>query len=237
MTPTVTCLLLTHNRLRFLPQAIQYFLRQDYAACELVVVDDGTESAEALIPPDMRIRYIRLSKRHTVGAKRNIGCEAAQGDLIVHWDDDDWHAPGRLSAQVEHLMRSRADLGGIARPLFFQPASNRAWQYVYDDRSRPWVAGGTLCYTRELWLRNPFPAIDVGEDTHFVWSGCHRTLAVLPDPNVFIAILHLANVDPKRSTGRRWHPYPVQRIHTLLGDDLTFYRADPPLQTPSNGSA
>ena len=80
----------TCDRRRFVGRAIRYFLEQDYPNRELVVVDDGADSVADLIPADdARIRYVRLSEHHTIGAKRNLGCGQARGELIVHWDDDD----------------------------------------------------------------------------------------------------------------------------------------------------
>src|SRR5258708_37994907 len=92
----VSCIMPTANRRHFVPQAIHYFLRQDYPNRELIVVDDGADSVADLIPVDERIRYIRLKQRATVGAKRNIACEAARGEVIAHWDDADCQAPHRL---------------------------------------------------------------------------------------------------------------------------------------------
>lgn len=81
----VSCIMPTFNRRRFIPQAINYFLRQDYASKELIVVDDGTEVVKDLIPRDDRIQYIRLEERLTVGAKRNLACGLARGDIIFHF--------------------------------------------------------------------------------------------------------------------------------------------------------
>ena len=47
--PLVTCIMPTWNRARFVPQAIRYFLRQDLTDSELVIVDDGSDSAAALV--------------------------------------------------------------------------------------------------------------------------------------------------------------------------------------------
>lgn len=73
-----------------MPQAIQYFLRQNYPNRELVVVDDGTDAVTDMMPPDPQIRYVRLEGKHTLGTKRNLACEEARGEIIVHWDGDDW---------------------------------------------------------------------------------------------------------------------------------------------------
>src|SRR5262249_33338037 len=98
--PLVTCIMpTTSDRRAFVPQAIRSFLRQDYPRCELLVLDDGTTPVADLVPPDDRIRYVRHVSKRTIGAKRNIACEQARGDLIVHWDDDDWYPPTRVSRQ------------------------------------------------------------------------------------------------------------------------------------------
>src|SRR5207245_6042896 len=99
----ISCIMPTYNRRFFVPHAIRCFLRQDLAESELIVVDDGADSVADLMPDDPRIRYIRLPERHTIGQKRNIGCAQAWGEIIVHWDDDDWMASWRLSYQVESM--------------------------------------------------------------------------------------------------------------------------------------
>jgi glycosyltransferase involved in cell wall biosynthesis len=74
----------TYNRRRFVPEAIRLFLAQDYPAKELIVVDDGEDNVADLIPNHPQIRYLCLDRRHSLGAKRNIACEAARGDIIAH---------------------------------------------------------------------------------------------------------------------------------------------------------
>jgi glycosyltransferase involved in cell wall biosynthesis len=83
----------TFNRRRFAAQAVHYFLAQDYAEKELVIVDDGTELVTDLVPQDPRVRYFRQGKKQPLGAKRNFACEQARGRIIMHCDDDDWSAP------------------------------------------------------------------------------------------------------------------------------------------------
>lgn len=73
----------THNRRRFVAQAMRYFLRQNYPNKELVILDDGTESVADLLPDDSQIHYIRLTGQRTLGAKRNECVEPSHGDLIM----------------------------------------------------------------------------------------------------------------------------------------------------------
>src|SRR5215475_14271274 len=126
--PLVSCVMPTANRRAFVPQAIRYFLRQDYPNKELLVIDDGADSVADLVPNSDSIRYIRLPNRMPLGAKRNLGCERARGDLIAHWDDDDWYAAFRLRYQVESLLASQSEICGSRRPLFFDPSLQLAWR-------------------------------------------------------------------------------------------------------------
>jgi len=96
--PLVSCIMPTHDRRPFVGRAIEHFLRQDYPHRELIIVDDGADAVRDLVPDlgseTPRIRYLRLESRRTLGAKRNLAGREAQGEVIVHWDDDDWMAPG-----------------------------------------------------------------------------------------------------------------------------------------------
>src|SRR5262245_38802091 len=168
-TPLVSCITPTFNRGRFLDQAVRYFARQDYSNRELIIVDDGTEPACSSIECE-HVRYIRLSERKSVGEKRNIGCAAARGEIILHWDDDDWQAPWRISYQVQELLDRGADVSGLDTLLYFDPHSEKVWRYTYQPSPRRWVAGNTLCYRRSHWEGHPFPHLNIGEDARFVWQ-------------------------------------------------------------------
>jgi glycosyltransferase involved in cell wall biosynthesis len=231
--PLVSCIMPTYNRRPFVPQAIAYFLRQDYARRELIIVDDGTDPINDLVPQDQRIRYIRQEHKHTVGAKRNLACKEAKGEIIVHWDDDDWMAPGRLRYQVASLLREQADLCGLNTVLFYDPRAERAWQYIYPTGDRPWVAGGTLCYTRAFWQGNPFADTNVGEDTRFVWNRPAQRLIALTESTFYVAVIHPANTSPKRVADTRWRSHPTAEIRRLIGPDWTFYADLFPLQKNS----
>src|ERR1044071_5568655 len=125
-TPLVSCIMPTADRREFVGRAVGYFLRQDYEPKELIVVDDGEDAVGDLMPRDARVRYVRAEGKLTVGAKRNLACEQARGEVIAHWDDDDWHAPRRLSYQVGELLESGAEVCGIRELLFYEPGAGRA---------------------------------------------------------------------------------------------------------------
>src|SRR5262249_28054831 len=97
--PLVSCIMPTYNRRPFVPRAITSSLRRDPPHREWVGGDDGADAVCDLAPAAPQVRYVRLPRRLSLGAKRNECVRQAGGDIIVHWDDDDWHAPHRLSYQ------------------------------------------------------------------------------------------------------------------------------------------
>jgi O-antigen biosynthesis protein len=217
--PLVSCIMPTANRRAFVPQAIRYFQRQTYANRELIVLDDGSDAVQDLIPPDPVIRYHRLPARHALGAKRNMACEMARGEVILHWDDDDWMAERRIAYQVAALAnRPQPSVCGLSSLYFCHLHGDRAWLYVYPDNGRPWVAGGTLCYRKELWRQHRFHEIDDGEDTRFVSSLPAGAVVPLADNRFYVATVHDANTSPKRTADSRWQARPVAEIQGLLGD-------------------
>src|SRR5262249_39628230 len=153
----------TAGRRAFVPQAIEYFLRQDYPRRELIVLDDGAEPVADLMPQDPRIRYFYTEGRRTLGAKHNSGCELAKGDIIAHWDDDDWMADWRLSYQVHQVLANpNPVLTGLSHIYFYDPGSAHAWQYIYPPEHRPWVYGASFCYRSEFWRDHRFPEMTEG---------------------------------------------------------------------------
>jgi glycosyltransferase involved in cell wall biosynthesis len=223
--PLVSCVMPTRNRRRFVAQSIAYFLRQDYERRELIVLDDGEDRVADLMPADARVRYVPLDERLVLGEKRNRACELAGGEIVVHWDDDDWHAPNRLSYQVAELERHGAALCGTGKVLYLEPASRRAWLYESPATRRRWISG--LGYRKDLWRENRFAHIAVGEDTRFVWNPRIGAPLVLPDHRFFVGVVHEANTSRKRTTGANWRARPLDEVRTVIGDDFSFYETTP----------
>jgi glycosyltransferase involved in cell wall biosynthesis len=221
--PLVSCIMPTRNRRQFVSQSIWYFLRQAYPHKELVIVDDGEDCVADLIPRDDRVRYLRVDRRQSIGAKRNLACDLSHGELIAHWDDDDWIGPYRLSRQVDHLLNSKASVCGLRDLLHYKPESGEAWLYRWPEHAAPWVAGGTLLYRRSAWAGNRFLDIDVGEDTAFVARLPAGSIDALADSSIYVALIHRGNTSPKRLEDARWQRRPLDDVSALIASDRDFY--------------
>ena len=220
--PRVSCIMPTRDRRAFVAQAVRYFLRQDYPDTELIVVDDGYDKVADLMPDDPRIRYLRLPAVQSVGAKRNVACQHATGEIIAHWDDDDWSAPGRLRSQVFALLGSGADVCGLSEVLHYRPLRGDAWLYRAGD-TRPAVAGCSIVYRRSVWAASAFPDVMIGEDSAFVGRlPPHRILA-LADRSLMVAVVHGRNVTSPQLGSPQWAPADLDEVGMLLGQDRLFY--------------
>jgi GT2 family glycosyltransferase len=214
MTPRISAIMPTADRRRFVPAAIWAFLAQNRDDSELVILDDGADPVADLVPSDPQIRYFRETPRQPLGAKRNRLCELARGEVIVHWDDDDWHAPDRLERQLAALEQSGADICGCDRLLFLADDDTGAWEYVYGG-SKPWVAGGTLCYRRSAWQQRRFSTVGSGEDTLWVFAAPRDRIHVMADNSFYVARVHGGNTSRKSTRGTWWKPRDVHAVRAL----------------------
>lgn len=189
----------TRNRPQWVQLAIEAWLAQSYPPnrLELLVAEDG--AARSPLPNDARIRY--FGQGGTIGAKRNFLCGQAAGEIIVHWDDDDWSAPGRIRQQVGTITAGAA-VAGFHSMLFYEVASGRVWQYSYPA---PYAIGTSLAYRRDWWCSYPFPELQVGEDNGFQFRARTRgRLASADAAGLMVARTLATGTSPRQLQSKQW---------------------------------
>lgn len=203
--PLVTCLCLTaKGRQDYLSIAKACFGQQDYPNKELLIVPDSLDDLwkgwETEGPNGQSIMIPlrdRVDVALNVGAKRNVGCDAAGGELIAVWDDDDYSSPGRLSQQVAELQETSKAVTGYRVMKFTDGAS--WWQFSLP---RGFVFGTSLMFTKAWWKEHPFLEINVGEDAGFASDAAEANqLAECPDLNLMYATIHKGNASKRKPTG------------------------------------
>ncbi len=163
----VSCIMPTCDRQDLVPVALKSYLSQDWPDKELVVIDDGAETVEGLVKqlvPDAV--YIYLAEKQVIGVKRNLACEAARGEVICHFDDDDWSAPGRVRDQVLRLVESGKQMTGYHSITYW----NGMKAYRYVSPVPPYALGTTMCYQKSFWHGHRFPPKDYAEDNALVYK-------------------------------------------------------------------
>src|SRR4051812_22492076 len=99
------------NEERFLAEAIESVIKQDYNNWELILVDDGSSDGSVGIANRYvmnhpgKIRYTEHANHANKGvsASRNQGIAIAKGDLVAVLDADDVWLPSKLTDQVTLL--------------------------------------------------------------------------------------------------------------------------------------
>jgi glycosyltransferase involved in cell wall biosynthesis len=104
--PYVSVLIDTYNCGRFIEQAIESVLSQDYAMeqVEILVVDDGStdDTAERVKKYGAKIRYLRKENGGQASAF-NLGFAESRGEIVAILDGDDWWAQGKLRTALKAL--------------------------------------------------------------------------------------------------------------------------------------
>lgn len=208
--PLVSAIMPTRARPQFAREAVNLFLAQTWPNKELVIVDD--EDAPSIPGPlsvaytlnmeNVNFRYERLRTKQSIGAKRNIACSRAQGEIIIHFDDDDHSAPGRMADQVERLLSSGLELTGYSEMLFFD---GNVWR-MYSGR-KDYILGTSFCYRKSLWERHPFTWANIGEDLAFQRGIPHTAV---PAGSLMWARTHPGNTSKRVISGPTWREAELQ---------------------------
>lgn len=198
--PLVSAIMPTRDRPEFALQAVRYFCDQDYPNKEMIVIEDATPSLEGRMPDDPRVRYVATGKPlRSIGAMRNEACELARGEIVAHWDDDDWYGPERLSRQVEPILSGDADLTALRDSVMLDLANWRFWRTQPDLHKRIFyigdVHGATMTYRRSIWETAKFPDQSLAEDAIFLQQALDMgsRLKALDAEGLFLYIRHGAN--------------------------------------------
>jgi len=107
--PTVTVLIDAYNYGRFIEEAVESVLGQDFPAeeMEILVVDDGStdDTAERVKKYSERVQYFRKANGGQASAF-NFGFGKARGEIVALLDADDYWLPGKLRRVVEEFQKS-----------------------------------------------------------------------------------------------------------------------------------
>ena len=124
--PLVSLVVLTCNRPAFLRLALRSAAAQTYRPLEVIVVDDGEKSAslKAVHSVGVPVRIVRGASRKPIGEKRNAGVRAARGAIIMHFDDDDMHAPTHVSTLACPILRNASDVTALTFSCMLRSGSN-----------------------------------------------------------------------------------------------------------------
>lgn len=102
--PLVSVVIPAYNCARFIREALDSALAQDYPGVEVIVVDDGSTDETGAILASYGARIRLLSQRNRgCAAARNAGVAHARGKYIAFLDGDDAWRPWKIGYQMQAL--------------------------------------------------------------------------------------------------------------------------------------
>ena len=94
--PRISVVVCSYNGARTLRACCEGVLKLQYSNYEVIVVDDGSTDNTASIARQYGFRVISTSN-HGLSHARNVGMEAASGEIVVYLDDDAYPDPHWLT--------------------------------------------------------------------------------------------------------------------------------------------
>jgi hypothetical protein len=199
--PRISCLMITRERAERARCAVRCFREQTWQNRELLIVDDGCDSAledEIGLLGDRDIRFIRLAPgKMPLGALRNLAAAQASGEYVAQWDDDDLSHPRRLELQMAAMQTLEAGASFLLRELIWWPRERR----LAISRRRVWES--TILCRRDLLPE--YPHERRGEDTAVTARLMReRRLALVDAPQLYLYVRHGANTFDEEHFARHW---------------------------------
>ncbi len=157
-SPQLSIIIPTHNRPELLRRAVASALGQTVTDLEVLVVDDGSTPAVDL-PPQARLRVIRLEPNQGGAMARNQGALSASAQWITYLDDDDVLQPTMAATALAAIQHLPADLPAPVGLLFGLSIVNSRGQTLETHLPPTLIRGshfcletippGTSCFTKQ----------------------------------------------------------------------------------------
>lgn len=199
--PLVSCLMVTRGRSTLVRQSIECFLRQTYANCELVIIDD--DPVENLVPviaalASERVHHIRIpNDGSSLGELRNLAVAHANGSVIAQWDDDDLSDPFRIQMQITAMQQTGSAACMLERWLIWWPETKQ----LAVSKRRHWE--GSVVALKDVM--SAYPPLRRGEDTPVIANLMANHRVVLIDqPRLYVYAVHGTNTFEPQHFEQHW---------------------------------
>jgi glycosyltransferase involved in cell wall biosynthesis len=214
--PLVTVVVAVYNAERFLREALDSVLAQDYEPLEVIVVDDGsTDRSGEIARSYPRLRYLRQENGGPAAA-RNAAIAFARGELLAVADADDVQLPHRLSLQVGYLLEHPEVSVTLGRQEWITPPPGAARDRIWGDLDGVPLASMVARARAVREVGGYDPALRTAEDVDLLVRLRERghRLAIVPE-----VVVHRRYHGGNLVAGRRQEPIPLALLKAKLDRD------------------
>jgi glycosyltransferase involved in cell wall biosynthesis len=222
MTPTVSVLLTSYNRERYIGASIESVLAQTFEDFELIVVDDRSSDASVAVARayaqrDKRVRVFENTTNLGDYPNRNHAASLAEGRFLRYHDSDDLMYPQCLATLVAALeAEPRASFAlstawawpGGPCPMLSTP--RMSYQREFLGRGMFMCGPSCALFRREPFLRaKGFPTSGPHSDFLFWLRFCRTESALLMPADLFWYRIHSGQ--HLQGTDAAWDSVPLAR--------------------------
>ena len=239
--PFISVLTPTYNRRNFIDLAFLNLLITDYPKSKIqwVIVDDSDDPTKSVLDkikkfeerdPGFEITYVPMTKKRSVGYKRNRAVNAAKYDICVNMDDDDVYPESSFRRRVAWLLHgsytSKKVVGCTMIAMYdlnhgISAVNTPPWALKQSQR----VSEASFCFYRGYALENPFPDVQQSEGEGFIDACIKDDLFLeIPPQQILVALNHGTNTSSRVIAGRAqtgcfwgWDKQLIIWLHGLVG--------------------
>ena len=234
--PPISVLTLTYNRRNFIELAFLNLLTTDYPKDKIqwVVVEDSDDpslgvldkiKAFELREPGFEITYVPMTKKRSIGYKRNKAVQHAKHGICVNMDDDDVYPSSSFRRRVSWLKAfPEAQVVGCTMIAMYD-----LQQGISAVNTPPWalpqcqrVSEASFCFWKNYAMEHPFPDQQMAEGEAFI-PGPNQFLEI-PPQQILVALNHGKNTSNRVIAGRAqsgcfwgWDKKFITWLHGLVG--------------------
>jgi hypothetical protein len=215
--PPITIVTPTYNREKLIEIAFHNLLITDYPQdkIEWIVIEDNEKTphmaSEKIISfqiqvPKIKLKYIPIEGRMTIGEKRNHAIEHASNDIILFMDDDDHYPETSFRRRVAWLTKgTKAGETGKAAiaccttlalyDLKFGTSAVNVPPFDIPFAQR--ISEATLTFKKSAWIERKFPNVSMAEGEAWI-SGREDQVIEMPPQQIIVAFTHGNNQSSRR---------------------------------------
>ncbi len=198
-----------YNGERFVGEAIESVLAQNYRSLEVLVVDDGsTDGTAAVVSAYGAPVCYHRQENAGAAAARNTGVKLARGAVIGFLDADDLYAPKKLGLQLPRLEKSSAGEIVLGFRQYYMLANGEGGNDRFREHMEPMMALQLGCglFRAEVFDKvGPFNTqMRISDDWDWFMRARELGVGLLIHRHVVLyQRIHQRNITRQRELGQR----------------------------------
>jgi hypothetical protein len=209
--PPISIVTPTYHRAHMIDIAFHNMLATDYPhnKIEWIIIEDNETSSqlasEKIINfqvqvPQIKMKYIPIEGRMTIGEKRNYAIEQATADIILFMDDDDHYPSTSFRRRVAWLTKGRrlgvvdAQIACCTTLALYDLLKGTSAINVppLDIPFSQRISEATLTFFKSAWMERKFPSVSLAEGEGWI-VGRECEVIEMPPQQIIVAFSHGKN--------------------------------------------